>query len=177
MLIYFVRHANAGKSVANPAQDAKRPLDKAGVRQSSYVGKALAALDTQVEVIISSPLKRAVQTASLIANELAHDRQIVISEALGKNADFKAFQELLRKHSKHDAIMVVGHNPSLSQFISNVITGNVNGRAVDLKKGAAARVEHDGRKPAVLQWCITPRIVETVYQAARTSSRPKTSRK
>jgi phosphohistidine phosphatase len=177
MLIYFVRHASAGKSTPNPVQDAKRPLDKAGVRQSGYIGRALAALDTQVDVIISSPLKRAVQTASLVANELAHDRQIVLSEALGKNADYKSFQELLRKYAKHDAIMVVGHNPSLSQFIGNVITGSANGRAVDLKKGAAARVEYDGRKPAVLTWCITPKIIETVYQAAKTSSRPKTSRK
>jgi phosphohistidine phosphatase len=177
MLIYFVRHASAGKSLSDPAHDAKRPLDKAGVRQSAYVGRALAALETQVEVIISSPLKRAAQTASLVANELAHDRKIMFSEALGKDAEFNAFQELLRKYAKHDAIMVVGHNPSLSRFLSNVITGATNGRAVELKKGAVARVDYDGRKPAMLQWCITPRIVETVYQSAKTSSRPKTSRK
>lgn len=171
MLIYFLRHASAGKSKANPRADAKRPLDKSGVRQCAYVGRALAALDVQVDVIVSSPLKRAAQTASLVANELAHDREIQFSEALGKDADFESFQELLRKSAKHDAIMVVGHNPSLSQFLSNLISGSENGRGIDLKKGAVARVEYDGRKPAVMTWCVTPRIVETVYQSAKAATR------
>jgi len=53
MIIYFLRHANAGQHVSNPKKDEKRALDETGVEQCGYVGRALAALDAQVEVIIS----------------------------------------------------------------------------------------------------------------------------
>jgi phosphohistidine phosphatase len=52
--------------MANPKKDEKRGLDKEGIEQCGYVGRALAALNVQVETIISSPLKRATQTASLV---------------------------------------------------------------------------------------------------------------
>lgn len=177
MLIYFLRHASAGKSKANPKQDDKRPLDKDGVRQCASVGRALSALDVQVDAILSSPLKRAAQTASLVANEIGHEANIVFTDALGKDAEFDAFQELVRAQMKRDAIMVVGHNPSLSTFLSRVLSGGSSDRAVDLKKGAVARVEYDGRKPGTLEWCLTPKTVETIQSAASKSLRPKTSRK
>ena len=68
MILYFLRHANAGKPLANPKKDEKRALDKEGIEQCGTVGRALAALDVQVDAIISSPLKRAAQTASLVGN-------------------------------------------------------------------------------------------------------------
>src|ERR1035438_1511013 len=69
MDIYFLRHANAGEPKANPAKDEKRPIDKLGIEQSHDVGRALAALDVNPDVIISSPLRRATQTAAVVANE------------------------------------------------------------------------------------------------------------
>ena len=70
MIIYFMRHANAGEKRADPVKDEKRPLDKDGVLQCRYVGALLAALDVQVDQVITSPLKRATQTASLVGNEI-----------------------------------------------------------------------------------------------------------
>ena len=70
MIVYFVRHASAGHHLANPVQDEKRPLDDEGIEQCTQVGRALAAMDVRVDAVISSPLKRATQTASLVANEL-----------------------------------------------------------------------------------------------------------
>ena len=177
MIIYFLRHASAGKSKQNPRQDDKRPLDKDGVRQCASMGRALAALDTQVDVILSSPLKRAAQTAALVANEMGHEGKIAFTDVLGKDAEYEAFHDLVRKQLKRDAIMVVGHNPTLSEFISRIVSGGASDRAVDLKKGAVARVEYDGRKPGTLEWCLPPKTVETIQSAAIKSSRPKTSRK
>ena len=70
MIVYFLRHANAGNHLANLKKDEKRALDKEGIEQCGYVGRALAALDVQVDTLISSPLKRATQTAALVGNEL-----------------------------------------------------------------------------------------------------------
>src|SRR5262249_43712349 len=57
MIIYFLRHASAGQHLANPKKDEKRGLDKDGIEQCGYVGRALAALAVQVDVVISMPLK------------------------------------------------------------------------------------------------------------------------
>ena len=65
MLLYFLRHASAGKTMLNPKKDERRPLDDEGILQARYMGRLLANLDVQVDQIISSPLTRARQTASL----------------------------------------------------------------------------------------------------------------
>jgi len=162
----------------NPTLDAKRPLDKAGIEHCGLVGRALAALDAQVDVILSSPLKRATQTASLVGNEIGYDSKLVLSPALGPDADFESFRGLLEKHAaQEEAIMVVGHNPSLSRFLSLLLSGSATDQATDLKKGAVAKVEWEARKPARLNWCLTPALVRCIYETAAQSSRPKTSRK
>ncbi|MGA7401979.1 MAG: phosphoglycerate mutase family protein, partial [Candidatus Sulfotelmatobacter sp.] len=76
MIIYFLRHASAGEQMANPKKDEKRALDKDGIEQCGYVGRALTAMDAQVDVIISSPLKRATQTASLVGNEMGYEGKL-----------------------------------------------------------------------------------------------------
>ncbi|MGH9530726.1 MAG: SixA phosphatase family protein, partial [Terriglobales bacterium] len=81
MIIYFLRHASAGERIANPKKDEKRALDKAGIEQCGYVGRALNALDVHVDVIISSPLKRAAQTASLVGNELSYEGKLQLEDA------------------------------------------------------------------------------------------------
>ncbi len=82
MQIYFLRHANAGEPKLNPAKDEKRPLDKLGIEQSHDVGRALAALNITVDAIISSPLRRATQTAAVVANEIDHEDKVVTDDAL-----------------------------------------------------------------------------------------------
>ena len=86
MLVYFLRHASAGQSRRNPALDEKRPLDKEGIGQCRDVGRLLSTLDVHLDLIISSPLKRATQTASLVGNRLGYDSDLVLDAALSPNA-------------------------------------------------------------------------------------------
>jgi phosphohistidine phosphatase len=83
----------------------------------------------------------------------------------------------VEKYAKQDEIMVVGHNPSLSQFLSLMLSGGATDQGIYLKKGAVACVEWDIRKPATLHWCLTPKVVRSIYETAAKSSRPKTERK
>src|SRR5437868_11409845 len=122
MIIYFLRHANAGERVNNPKKDEKRALDQVGIEQCGNVGRALNALDTQIDVIISSPLKRAAQTASLVGNEMGHEGKLQLEDALRPQASFADFRKLLDKYSRHESIIVVGHNPNLSEFLGRVIS-------------------------------------------------------
>jgi len=169
MLVYFLRHASAGSPKSDPAKDEKRPLDEDGIQQCGYMGRALAALETHVDLIISSPLKRATQTASLVANELAYDGKIEVSLALRPGASYAAFRELLVNQSSHEAIMVVGHNPNLSEFLGRLIGGGARA-GTDLKKGAVARVEVDHNRGA-LHWVLTPKVVRALQEMSATQAR------
>jgi phosphohistidine phosphatase len=176
MFLYFLRHASAGPQLSSAKKDEKRGLDKDGIEQCGYIGRALAALGVQAEIIISSPLKRATQTASLVGNEMGHEGKLVLESALRPQATFADFQKLLGKYARQDSILLVGHNPNLSEFLGRVISDSGCEAVVELKKGAVAKVEMR-RSSGSLSWCITPRILRSLYTAATESSRPKTSRK
>ena len=176
MILYFLRHASAGESMISPQKDKKRPLDETGVKQSHSVGRALAALEIQPEVIISSSLTRATQTASLVANEMGFEGKIQIDSALTPEASYSDFVDLLRRVSSAESVVVVGHNPNLSDFLGKTIGGRSSPADIDLKKGGVARVEMR-RSGGRLTWYLTPKIVATLQGLATTSSRPKTSRK
>src|SRR5579859_6067117 len=176
MILYFLRHANAGQPFANPKKDEKRALDKDGIEQCGLVGRTLAAMDVQVDVIISSPLKRSAQTASLVGNELSYEGKLQFEDALRPGASFADFRKLIEKYSRLEAIMVVGHNPNLSEFLGRSISDTGCEARTELKKGAIAKVEM-GRNAGLLHWCLTPKLLRALYAAAAESSRPKTSRK
>jgi phosphohistidine phosphatase SixA len=101
---------------------------------------------------------------------------VQIDDALRPEAGFEQFQSMLSRYKKYDAVMVVGHNPSFTEFLSKSISGPNGAAHVDFKKGAVARVEMNGRT-GTLDWMVTPKIARTLQTSLKSSSRPKTSRK
>ena len=177
MDIYLLRHASAGdKKAPTPQEDEKRPLDARGIEQSKQMGQLLAALGVEPEAFISSPLARAVQTAELVAEQMKGNPPITFDDALRPDASYEQFQELLQHYERRSAIVVAGHNPNQSEFLSYLISGGTARDAVELKKGAIAKVEYKLGK-ATLQWCITPKLLKVAQESAKARSRPKASRK
>ena len=178
MVIYFLRHANAGqKQFSDAAKDEKRPIDKIGEEQSHDVGRALAALGVAVNVIISSPLTRAMQTAAIVSQELGHEEKLVLDDALRPEATFEKFKALLNRHKDKAAIMVVGHDPSMTEFVNKVLSGGGPLAAIEMKKGGVAKVEKDLRKQVVLKWVMPPKVVQKIQRSSAKRSRPKTALK
>jgi phosphohistidine phosphatase len=175
MILYLMRHANAGMPRENPLLDAKRSLVKEGKEQCMLMARVLSALKVQVDVIVSSPLKRALQTAQFVGTELGYDAKVEISPALALDASYAAFQKLLAKYADREGVLVVGHNPNLFQFLGRLVTGN-GGAAIRMRKASIARIDLD-RHPPLLQWLIDPRSARAIYASVAKSSRPKTSRK
>src|SRR5208282_6734914 len=97
---------------------------KDGKEQCILMAALLSVFKVQVDVILSSPLKRAMQTAQLVGTELGYDAKVEISPALGLNGSYADFQQLLAKYADREGMLVVGHNPSLFQFLGRLITGN-----------------------------------------------------
>ena len=175
MNLYLMRHANAGVSRGNPTIDAKRALIKEGKEQCMLMARVLSALKVQIDVIVSSPLKRALQTAQFVGTELGYEAKVEISPALGLGGDYAAFQQMLAQYADREGVLVVGHNPNVFQFLGRMITGN-GGAAIRMRKGSIARVDMD-RHPPLLRWLIDPRMARSIYASVAKSSRPKTSRK
>lgn len=188
MILYLMRHADAGSHRGNPVADAKRGLLKEGKEQCMLMARALGALKVSIDMVVSSPLKRALQTAQLVGTELGYDAKVEISPALAPDAGFAAFQEMLAGYSDYEALLAVGHNPSVFQFLGRLIAGNGGAHsasaeslagvsaAIRMRKASIARVDLDHHPPR-LQWLIDPRTVRNIYASATRSSRPKTSRK
>jgi phosphohistidine phosphatase len=177
MNLFILRHASAGTRRANPLLDTKRPLDKEGKHHCLQLAHVLNALNVQFDLIVSSPLKRCLQTASLIGTETGYEAQILHSNALAPSAALKDFQNLLRECSRVENLLVVGHNPNLTGFLGALLVPSLSGPAsVRLRKGSLARLSLS-RGPATLQGLIDPRTVRALYATSTKSSRRKTSRK
>lgn len=178
MNLFILRHASAGERRPNPILDRKRPLDKEGKRYCLQLANVLNELKLQFDLIVASPLKRSVQTASLVGTEMGYESQILISNALAPDASFRDFQRLLAECRGYENLLVVGHNPNLSQFLSGLLVGPdaTTLPHLRLRKGSLARVTLD-RGPATLQWLLDPRPVRALYTTSTKSSRRKTSRK
>jgi phosphohistidine phosphatase len=175
MNLYLMRHANAGLSRGNPVLDAKRALIGEGKDQCILMARTMSALKVQVDVIVSSPLKRALQSAQLIGTEMGYDAKVEISPALAPDGDYADFQEMLAKYAGYEGVLAVGHNPNVFQFLGRLITGN-GGAAIRMRKGSVARVDLD-RHPPLLQWLIDPRSARAIYASVQKSARPKTKAK
>src|SRR6185503_13948639 len=178
MNLFILRHASAGMRRANPLLDIKRPLDKEGKRHCLQLAHVLNALNIQFDVIISSKLKRSMQTASLVGTETGYESSIQISSALAPEATLHDFQRLLHDCRGHENVLVVGHNPNINSFLGSLLVPASTHAAaqVRLRKGSLARLSL-ARGPATLQWLLDPRTVRALYATSTKSSRRKISKK
>lgn len=178
MNLFILRHASAGTRRANPLLDVKRPLDKDGKRHCLQLAHILNSLKIQFDVIISSNLKRSMQTASLIGTETGYESEIMLSSALAPEAKLHDFQHLIHQFRDRENVLVVGHNPNINSFLGSLLVPvSTHATAqVRLRKGSVARLSLT-RGPATLQWLLDPRTVRTLYSTSTKSSRRKTSKK
>src|ERR1700761_7057144 len=121
MNLFILRHASAGTRRTNPTVDVKRPLDKDGKRHSIHLAYVLNALTINFDLIVSSPLKRSLQTAQLVGTETGYETPILISNALAPGASFAQFQRLLHECSAYENVLVVGHNPNITAFLVHLL--------------------------------------------------------
>jgi phosphohistidine phosphatase len=131
---------------------------------------------------VSSPLKRSLQTASLVGTETGYEQKILLSDALAPAATFAQFEKLLMECSGIESLLVVGHSPNLVQFLGQLMQPvqltktSMPPASVRLRKGSIAKLSLD-RGAATLQWMLDPRVIRTLYASSMTKSRRKISRK
>lgn len=140
MKLYFLRHGLAGDKTKWKGDDALRPLTKEGVAKMKRIAATLQHLDLGVDVIITSPLARATQTAEIAARQLHLASKMVEDARLAPGFDAEKLRKILREYPSDATVMVVGHEPDFSDTIAVLIGGG----HVVLKKGGLALVELPG---------------------------------
>jgi phosphohistidine phosphatase len=177
MIAYLLRHASAGSRRSNPLLDRKRGLDKEGKQQCLLIGAYLNALRVNFDAIISSPLKRSLQTASMVATEIGFEQQIIIDPSLEPGGKLPDFEAMLANQNGHETLLIVGHNPNLAHFAGSLVTLQRGVRAnLRLRKASLARIDLS-RRPGQLLGLVDTRMVRQVQASVAKSSRRKTSRK
>ncbi|WP_263381773.1 SixA phosphatase family protein [Granulicella arctica] len=177
MNLFILRHASAGTRRANPLLDVKRPLDKDGKRHCLQLAHVLNALKINFDLIVSSPLKRSLQTATLVGTETGYEAPVMLSAGLAPDAKLPDFLKLLQEFRNRENVLLVGHNPNLQGFLGAlVVPANQTPAQIRLRKGSIARLNLT-RGPASLQGLMDPRVIRALYATSTKTSRRKTAKK
>ena len=114
--LFLVRHAKSSRN--EPAlQDKDRPLNNRGKRDAPKMGKRLAKREAIPDLILSSPAKRALKTAQLIAKKLDYKLQdIVVDDRLYATGADELLHLIRKLGAKPKSVMLVGHNPELTEL-------------------------------------------------------------
>ena len=140
MRLYILRHGKA-QAESPTGRDADRPLRRRGERQARWIGEHLVADPGRPEVIYSSELRRAVETARLVGEAL--DCEVREEPVLGLGHGASDVVEILQLIARADEIrslMLVGHNPQLETLVG-VLVGGPAGAPVRLRTGECAVLE------------------------------------
>ena len=158
MEIYLLRHGIAEDGRAGQP-DSERSLTSEGKKKLHAILKRLHKADIAPSLIITSPYKRALQTAEIAAEELEYKGELLRSSALEPGSQPSAVWDEIRVHRDESSILLAGHEPLFSSVTAYLL---VSPRLrIDFKKGAIACVEVDrfGPEPqAALRWMMTPRL-------------------
>lgn len=160
MNLLLVRHAIAmdrDDFAATGKPDTERPLTPEGLEKMRRIARGLAQLVPAIDLLATSPLVRARQTAEALAEAYGGLRTEAV-KALAPGEAAAAFLDWLRRQRASGTIAGVGHEPDLG-LLASWLLASARAPFIELKKGAACLLEFDGSPKAggaILRWALTP---------------------
>lgn len=161
MNLYLLRHGLAVEpGTSDYPKDSERPLTPKGERKLWKIAEAMQNLELSFDWILSSPYVRARRTAEIVAEALELRKKLEITETLTPAGSTKKLIEMIgHRHPKPQDVLLVGHEPFLSQLISLLVSGN-DELGVTMKKGGLCNLSAELVEPgrcATLEWLLTPK--------------------
>jgi phosphohistidine phosphatase len=161
MDLYILRHGIAvDHGAPGYPKDSDRPLTPKGERKLWQAAEAMEALDLSFDLILSSPYARARQTAELTASAFNAARKLEFSDTLIPSGKVKDLITVINDRKPlPDSVLLVGHEPHLSELISLLVCGNA-APVLLMKKGGLCKLTCESLKPArcaTLEWLLTPK--------------------
>lgn len=163
--LYFVRHGIAVPAGTPGYPNDDRPLTDEGIEKMTEAAKGIAKLIPKFELIMSSPLKRACDTANIIAKEINYKGEIEISKVLLPGCTAKSLLNYLVKYKDKENILIVGHEPDFGMIASALIGSN--SPVVVFKKGALCRIDLDDlppKQPGQLVLLLQPKTLRALVE-------------
>jgi phosphohistidine phosphatase len=183
MKLYVIRHAQAGQSLRGEAPvkddkpgsrearaeaqaDEKRPLSERGRKRTEDAAKGLRALGVGFDVILTSALTRAGETAEIVAAAYGNDPAPQVLPALSPGVPPRQLLSAIAPFAQNEKVLIVGHEPQLSGFVALMLTSDA-GVHIKIKKGACVALESKACQPggAQLSWMLTQRHLRKLRHA------------
>ncbi len=159
MTLYLLRHALAAKRGPAYHPDSQRPLVPKGARKMKRIAKGMAALDVAFDALLTSPFLRAKQTAEILAEVYKAKKKLVLADELTPEGNPRELiKRINRDYRGAEAVLLVGHEPYLSQLISTLLTARPD-LPLEMKKGGLCRLRMNSLRYgacAVLECLLTP---------------------
>ncbi|MFN3651660.1 MAG: phosphohistidine phosphatase SixA [Armatimonadota bacterium] len=150
MRVYLLRHGIA-EDPRIGLSDRDRQLTAEGIEELHAVARGLRRLELKLDLIVTSPFARARRTAEIVASGLSLDSSLREDPRLASGEGVEPLLDLLQRLPGNARVMLVGHEPTLSEAVSTLIGGG----AVRMKKASLACVELNPRFGAgELRWLL-----------------------
>jgi phosphohistidine phosphatase len=155
MELYILRHGIAEQGKAGQPDSARR-LTPEGKKKLQRILAVARQAGVRPDVLLSSPYKRALETAELALQALGLSGKVLQTDVLTPGYTAERVWDEIRLHRDAAQIMLVGHEPQLSSVVGYLIGGRV-----EMKKGAIARIDLDSLGPqpsGTLVWLLTAKL-------------------
>jgi phosphohistidine phosphatase len=158
--LYLVRHAIAAERGPNYPDDRERPLTSEGIARFKQVVEGLTAMELKIDLVLTSPLVRAMHTAELLVAGLPEKARLETLDALAAGGRQPEVMEAVSRFAKqYQHIALVGHEPDLGELAAKLLRAR---GTIEFKKGGVCCIELDGAMPngpGVLRWLLPPRAL------------------
>ena len=158
MQIYLLRHGIAEDHAAS-GRDSDRALTADGRKKLREVLDAARRAGLEPDLILTSPYRRAIETAEIAAEALRYSGELIKIDELAPEADPHALWEELRAQRGIGQILVASHEPLMSRSAAFLLDSP--SLAIDFKKAGILRIDMDRPSAAprgVLKWFLTPKL-------------------
>ena len=160
MILYFLRHGKAGQGNSADPRDGDRQLTDVGIAELRAAAALWRRLNLRPDLVLTSPLPRAAQTADLFVAGVGLSRAPLVDDRLIPGADWSDMARAMTVDTSARRVMFVGHEPDLSMAVE-LLTGAVS---VRMRKGGLACVEFPGiPEPGAgeLAWLLDPDLYDS----------------
>lgn len=160
--LYVIRHAIAAERGDEYPDDATRPLTPHGTSRFRKVARGLAALEAEIDVILTSPMVRARQTAEILSQQLRGHPPVVETAALEPGARYQDLFAELGRHARVTGIALVGHQPGIGEIAARLVGHR---GSFEFRKGAVCRIDIDQLPPpgpGRLRWFAPPKMLASL---------------
>ena len=161
MILYILRHSDAVPGGTAGMADEERPLTEKGIRKMREVARGLRRIEAVPELVLSSPLLRARETAEIAVAEFGGQVPLSLTRELSPSGSRLELYRELRQHRRLAAVMIVGHLPSLGEIAGEIAWGSAD-HCLEIKKGGACAIELSSLEPVPsgsLLWFLPPAIL------------------